>query len=773
MPPNARPGLLQAADEQAAPDDELLQAHIEISAGRGHISALQAELAERDRRLADLTQSLSERERTIARLQATLPLRLAAQAGRVRRSIAEAVRRLGRRYVSPQTRNRIVRRYPWLQRAQARVAAPLSSVPAVGAVAPVAVPTGPDAGTMPRLASYDVICLPAIEWQARATRPQALAAEFARLSHRVYYVNPVSMLLASTGRSYTSSALSDGVWDIRLAASRRPLIYRETLDAASVRTMAAGLDQLRRSEQIASALLLVSFPSWAPLALDLQRRFGWTVVYDCIDDWQSVEAVHKPALDQEEQLVRSAALVLTAGPRLQEKWRAYNPRTEMMRNGIYPEEITRGCRPNELLAAIPHPLIGCLGTITPRLDLELVRQVAGANPQWQFVFVGSATSCDVSPLRALANVHMLDAVAPDLAPAYIYNLDACLMPLRQGRMPAADMTRFYEYMSAGKPVVAPPLDDLRPYAQHYYSASDVSEYAAQLGRAMSEASPTLARRRSLLGNANSWSQRVQRISTMLTSACPRVSMVIVTYNNVALTRQCIESIYRNTTYPVFEVIVVDNASSDGTRPYLAHASRIYANLHVIGNSENQGFARACNAGIRIAHGEHVVFLNNDTVTPRGWLERLLRYLADPQVGLVGPVTNATGNEARIATSYQTMDEMEAFAAAYCEEHAGQSFDIAVCALFCAAARRELLDRIGLLDEQFEVGMFEDDDLAQRVRRAGLRVVCAEDAFVHHVGEAAFKKLPQDEYQRVFDANRARFEQKWQTSWQPHVGRGTS
>jgi len=134
------------------------------------------------------------------------------------------------------------------------------------------------------------------------------------------------------------------------------------------------------------------------------------------------------------------------------------------------------------------------------------------------------------------------------------------------------------------------------------------------------------------------------------------------------------------------------------------------------------------------------------------------------------VTNAAGNEARIPVTYRSLAEMEAFAADYTEAHAGQRFDIGVAALFCAAARRRLLAAIGPLDEQFGIGLFEDDDLSRRVRQAGYRVVCAEDVFVHHVGEAAFKQMPPDEYERLFAANRARYERKWGITWQPHVGR---
>jgi GT2 family glycosyltransferase len=80
-------------------------------------------------------------------------------------------------------------------------------------------------------------------------------------------------------------------------------------------------------------------------------------------------------------------------------------------------------------------------------------------------------------------------------------------------------------------------------------------------------------------------------------------------------------------------------------------------------------------------------------------------------------------------------------------------------MYCVALRREVWDRVGPLDEQFTLGTFEDDDYSDRVRRAGLRVVCARDAFVHHYGSATFDELPQREYFELMERNRRLYEKK--------------
>lgn len=261
-------------------------------------------------------------------------------------------------------------------------------------------------------------------------------------------------------------------------------------------------------------------------------------------------------------------------------------------------------------------------------------------------------------------------------------------------------------------------------------------------------------------------------TTMEVAAWPLTSIIVVTYNNLAYTRLCLESLLRHRGYPRFEIIIVDNASCDGTPDYLKSMAAAHPEISVILNPENLGFAAANNQGLARARGERLVLLNNDTIVPRAWLSRLLRHLEDPQVGLAGPVTNSIGNEARIPVSYSDLFGIPAFVAAYYTAHPRpKRFDLQVLAMYCVAMRRDVFEKVGPLDEIFGVGMFEDDDYAHRVRLAGYRVVCCEDVFVHHFGETSFNKLKKDgRYRALFEENRAKFEKKWGMAWVPHTYR---
>jgi GT2 family glycosyltransferase len=252
---------------------------------------------------------------------------------------------------------------------------------------------------------------------------------------------------------------------------------------------------------------------------------------------------------------------------------------------------------------------------------------------------------------------------------------------------------------------------------------------------------------------------------------PRVSIVVVTYDNLVFTRMCLESVLANTEAPTYELIVVDNASTDGTVEYLAALARCQPHVRVVFNDRNRGFAPANNQGLALARGDVLVLLNNDTIVPPGWLDRLVGHLGDPTIGLVGPVTSYAGNEARIETTYRTYGELERFARERAATHRGELTEIPQLEMFCLALLRDVFERLEPLDERYQIGMFEDDDYSLRARRAGYRVVCAEDTFVHHFGQASFGKLtPSGEYDELFRTNRARFEQKWGVPWEQHRAR---
>jgi GT2 family glycosyltransferase len=249
---------------------------------------------------------------------------------------------------------------------------------------------------------------------------------------------------------------------------------------------------------------------------------------------------------------------------------------------------------------------------------------------------------------------------------------------------------------------------------------------------------------------------------------PDVTIVVVTRNGLPFSRLCLESVLGHTERPRFELVVVDNASTDGTREYVAELAVRFGAVRAIFNAANAGFPAAANQGLDSAAGQFLVLANNDVIVAPGWLERLVRHLDDPTAGLVGPVTNRIGTAAEVDVSYHTIGGFLEEAAGRRTDAAGWSFAIDVPAMFCVALSRETWAAVGPLDERFGIGTLEDDDYARRVRDSGRRTMCAEDVLVHHFGEASFGALYADGTRNeLLERNRRLYTAKWREEWQPY------
>jgi GT2 family glycosyltransferase len=246
---------------------------------------------------------------------------------------------------------------------------------------------------------------------------------------------------------------------------------------------------------------------------------------------------------------------------------------------------------------------------------------------------------------------------------------------------------------------------------------------------------------------------------------PAVSVIVVTHNNLPFLRLCVESVLVARGTERFEIVVVDNASTDGTDQYLRQLQAGNEVIRPVTAEQNLGFAGGVNLGAGHAVGHVLVFLNDDAIVGDRWLELLCQPLSDQSMGMVGPVTLHTSSRVPCRSSYRTLGEFLALAEAQSGVTGGH--EVAFLAMYCVALRRQVYEIIGPLDEGFGLGLFEDDDYCHRLRLAGFRLWCEESVLLHHFGEATLGKLVQSgTYGDLYDRNRKRFEQKWHTNWNP-------
>lgn len=239
---------------------------------------------------------------------------------------------------------------------------------------------------------------------------------------------------------------------------------------------------------------------------------------------------------------------------------------------------------------------------------------------------------------------------------------------------------------------------------------------------------------------------------------PKVSIIIVTFNQWDYTKKCIESI-KKWSDGNYEIIVVDNASSDDT---INNLTRKYPEIRLIQNNMNKGFPAAANQGLSYALGEFALLLNNDTVLTENWLERMIEVAeSDPKIGLVGPISNeVSGLQIDKDANYTTIEEMHNYAALIKKNKKGEVFNFPRIAFLCTLIKKEVIEKIGGLDERFTPGNYEDDDFCLRAQLAGFKTVIAKDVFIHHYGSKSFKAEGENRYAERLELNKQKFIAKW-------------
>ncbi len=614
---------------------------------------------------------------------------------------------------------------------------------------------------------YDIVLLPVFPFDFRFQRPQQLAVHFARAGHRVFWLCPASHLDPDSPIPYRLLEREKNLWEVHLRGHHYDF-HQDVAGAEAAAAMLGSLERLYAECAIAEACAIVQWPAWSPVACALRERFGTRLLYDCMDDWDTFPEVGQVCIAEERRLIQAADAFVVTAERLRTKFASLEKPVTVIRNATDFDFFQRAGE-EDPLPDISRPVVGYFGAIADWTDLDLVAHAARRRSKYSFVILGQNHGQDLSRLEALRNVKILGQRPYGEMPKYLRAFDVCLIPFRLSDIThATDPVKLYEYFSLGKPVVATAMQELAAFGDLLYRAAGRHEFTRRIDEAVAESDPEIRRRRIEFARANTWNVRVEAMKTEIEKTFPLVSILVVTHNSRAFVKPCFDSLLRHTLWPNYEIVAVDNASTDGTPDLLRARAAENPRVRVFALDRNTGFAGGNNFAARQARGEYLILLNADTMVTAGWVERLVRRTrSDPKAGIVVAVTNFAGNEARIATDYRNQAEMEAFAGEIARSRAGQFIEIRSAPLYCTLVPRAVWQELGELDESFSVGMFEDDDYSLRALKAGYRVVTAEDCFTHHFGQGSFSQLDPGESERIFETNRERFEKKWGEPWQPH------
>lgn len=228
----------------------------------------------------------------------------------------------------------------------------------------------------------------------------------------------------------------------------------------------------------------------------------------------------------------------------------------------------------------------------------------------------------------------------------------------------------------------------------------------------------------------------------------KCDIVIAVWNKKELTRNCIESIARNTHSP-YRLIIIDNASDEPAKSYLEglkNDSRLEVTL--IRNQENLGNTLAVNQGLRASGASFVCNLDNDIIVTRGWLDEMIAVAQKREdIGLVIP----SPDQKRLVKS-PSVSDIEEYAASR-SVFKGEYVELGGAVGYCVLIKRKVIETIGVWDERFSPGYFDDAEYSARAQKAGFLSVCARAAFVYHKEHGSFNNKHREE---LFRKNRQLF-----------------
>lgn len=232
---------------------------------------------------------------------------------------------------------------------------------------------------------------------------------------------------------------------------------------------------------------------------------------------------------------------------------------------------------------------------------------------------------------------------------------------------------------------------------------------------------------------------------------PKYSIIVVTYNALEHTVRCLQSVMKHTKD--FELIIVDNASTDGTVGYLHSFAGTHDNVHVIANMENKNFGPANNQGYEIANGKHIILLNSDTIVTPGWADSMLECMeSDENVAIVGPVCNSSNGRQQVQKQERGFADLDHAATVWRSQNHKSYFEAGILYGWCMLINREWLDKEPhLFDDRFE-NAWEDNDICLRARLRGWHLWVDKSTYIHHHGQGSFAKALENDFMKKYIEN---------------------
>ena len=380
------------------------------------------------------------------------------------------------------------------------------------------------------LEGQHIICF-AHDWGSDPTSKTHIMRILARRGNRVLWVNSIAMRRPTASRRDLGRQATklhhalDGCREVEPNLFVfNPLVLPLPGVAVADRFNAALLGRQLRRQFARYGFERPILWTFLPYVNRLVGRLGERMlIYHCVDEYSAFAGVPRQALIRNDRdLVRRADLVVTSSELLCQERRALNPNTHFVSHGVDTEHFAAALDPSTPIphdvSRLPHPIVGFFGLLAEWVDLDVVRAIATAHPDWSVVLIGRATT-SLAPVSGLPNVHVLGPRPYAQLPAYCRGFDVGIIPFRHSDLTVrANPLKLREYLAAGLPVVATDLPEIRRYDHLVRLATGPTSFVRAIEATLEGRDRTRAREYQEAMRGESWDARVEELSALIEGA---------------------------------------------------------------------------------------------------------------------------------------------------------------------------------------------------------------------------------------------------------------
>ena len=372
-----------------------------------------------------------------------------------------------------------------------------------------------------------IVVFPIIAWGFRWQRPQHLLSGLAKKGYRIIYISKDFRHYKTTSDERKNISthieikkLDENIYKLYLNSLTLVNIYTSSLDQHNVHWFILQLEYFLKKElevNDQNLIYFVQFPNWLKVVQKIVHKLKGKIVFDCMDEHSGFSNVDKKIIEQEKELIKISDLVISSSNKLYNKNVLLNKNTIKIKNGTEFSFFNKQVKSESLQEYANKPIIGYYGAIAEWFDIELMEFCARERPDYNFIFIGSTFSCDITNIKKLPNVYFLGEKPYSELPGYLWQFDVCTIPFQIiPLIEATNPVKFYEYISAGKPVVSTKLPELEEFQDICYLATSKKEFLGMLDQAVMEkkreSNQHIRKKRIKLAAENSWDKRVELLN---------------------------------------------------------------------------------------------------------------------------------------------------------------------------------------------------------------------------------------------------------------------